>query len=192
VDKYHHGNLRAALLKSAFKLVGKIGMEGFTLREVARLAGVSHNAPYRHFKSKEDLMAALAAEGFHQLHDAIEKAVAEVNGRIERLRAGSRAYLHFALQSPPRFDVMFHSAFDREAYPEYISAYTQVWELGAALVRGEEAPSAALETGAEIVWAQVHGITELGLSGRLRSGSKEELEQLVDVGVGVLLRGFTG
>ena len=61
------------LLKSAFQLVGKIGSEALTLREVARRAGVSHNAPYRHFKSKEDLVAALATEAFRQLHQFLKE-----------------------------------------------------------------------------------------------------------------------
>src|SRR5580692_8937647 len=68
---YHHGNLRESLLRAAISLIAEVGPTAFTLREVARRAGVSHNAPYRHFPSKDDLMAAVAAEGFRELTQAM-------------------------------------------------------------------------------------------------------------------------
>ncbi|HYM69483.1 MAG TPA: helix-turn-helix domain-containing protein, partial [bacterium] len=71
---YHHGDLREALLRAAIDLVADVGPRGFTLREVARRAGVSHNAPYRHFRDKEELIAAVAAEGFRELTRAMLEA----------------------------------------------------------------------------------------------------------------------
>jgi len=71
---YHHGNLKQALLDASLELIRKSGPGGFTLREVARMAGVSHNAPYRHFRDKEELLAELAAEGFRRLTAAMVKA----------------------------------------------------------------------------------------------------------------------
>ena len=68
---YHHGNLRQALLDAAIRLIAEVGPAGFTLREVARRAGVSHNAPYRHFQDRDDLMAAVAAQGFRELTQAM-------------------------------------------------------------------------------------------------------------------------
>ena len=61
---YHHGNLRAVLLEAGVALIGNVGPKGFTIREVARRAGVSHNAPYRHFRDKEELLAAIARRRF--------------------------------------------------------------------------------------------------------------------------------
>src|SRR5262245_44052555 len=95
--KYHHGNLKPVLLKAAFKLIEKNGVEGFTLREVARKAGVSHNAPYRHFPSKESLIAELATESFRQLHDSLKESV-EAAPPTGRLRDAAIAYLRFAMK----------------------------------------------------------------------------------------------
>jgi AcrR family transcriptional regulator len=190
MDKYHHGNLKVVLLKAAFQLVGKIGAEGFTLREVARRAGVSHNAPYRHFKSKEDLIAALATESFRQLHEALRKSIEEEGDPTVRLRSASRAYLHFALENRPRFNVMFHSVFDRDAYPEYISAYSDSLALLAELIEANKGVKMDTDTAGELVWASIHGIAELGLAKRLRKGSKRELEQLVDAAIAALLGGM--
>ena len=71
---YHHGNLREALLQSAIQLIAEVGPTAFTLREVARLAGVSHNAPYRHFQDKGALLAAVATQGYGELTDAMLEA----------------------------------------------------------------------------------------------------------------------
>lgn len=189
VDRYHHGNLKSALLKAALLLVGKLGAEALTLREVARRAGVSHNAPYRHFKSKEDLVAALATEALEQLLASIRKATAAATGPSERLRAAAHAYLGFALSNPPRFGIMFRSAFDRDAYPAYVAAYTDSVTLLSELVREQEI---ATDTGVagELVWASIHGITELGLGKWLRGGTSAELETLVDSALETLLAGL--
>ena len=70
---YHHGNLRKALLDAGVALIGEVGPKGFTIREVARRAGVSHNAPYRHFRDKDELLEAIALEGFGRLTAAMKK-----------------------------------------------------------------------------------------------------------------------
>jgi AcrR family transcriptional regulator len=189
-EKYHHGNLKSALLKAAFKLIEKIGVEGFTLREVARKAGVSHNAPYRHFSSKESLIAALATESFHQLHQSLQAAVAECAEPAGRLHDAAIAYLRFALKNPSRFNVMFHSTFDREAYPDYVAAYTGLLSLLSELVEQHSDLKVPIETAGELVWASIHGIAELGLAKRLRHGSAPELEQLADAATAALMAGL--
>ena len=72
---YHHGDLRAAVLSAAWKMVEKEGVEGLSVREAARRAGVSHNAPYRHFAGRDALIAALVAEGFDELKKALNEAI---------------------------------------------------------------------------------------------------------------------
>jgi AcrR family transcriptional regulator len=188
VDKYHHGNLKSALLKAAFKLIEKIGVEGFTLREVARKAGVSHNAPYRHFPSKESLIAELATESFRQLAEILRAAIdAEPSGR---LHAAAIAYLRFAFKNPSRFHIMFHSAFEREAYPDYVAAYKDLLNLLSGLIEEHHDLSIPTDTVGELVWASIHGIAELGLAGRLRQGSQPELEQLASAATSALLAGL--
>jgi AcrR family transcriptional regulator len=190
VEKYHHGNLKSVLLKAAFKLIEKMGLDGFTLREVARKAGVSHNAPYRHFPSKESLVAALATESFRQLHQALQVAIAECAEPAGRLHDAAIAYLRFALKNPSRFNIMFHSTFDREAYPEYVAAYTGLLDLLSELIEQHSNLTTPRETAGELVWASIHGIAELGLARRLRHGSQPELEQLANAATSALLMGL--
>jgi AcrR family transcriptional regulator len=189
-DKYHHGNLKSALLKAAFKLIEKTGLEGFTLREVARKAGVSHNAPYRHFPSKESLVAALATESFRQLHEALRAAITGCAKPADRLHDAAIAYLRFALKNPSRFNIMFHSTFDRETYPEYVAAYTGLLSLLSELIEQHRNLTTPTETAGELVWASIHGIAELGLARRLRHGSQPELETLADAATSALLAGL--
>src|ERR1017187_4433780 len=82
---YHHANLRKTLLDAAVALIGEVGPRAFTLREVARRAGVSHNAPYRHFASKDELLVAVAAEGFERLTAVMEETMAEASSPLERV-----------------------------------------------------------------------------------------------------------
>lgn len=189
-EKYHHGNLRSALLKAAFKLIEKIGSERFTLREVARKAGVSHNAPYRHFPSRESLIAALATESLQQLHENLQAAVDKCADPSACLHDAAIAYLRFALKNPSRFNIMFHSTFDREAYPDYVAAYTGLLELLSELIRQGRGFATPAETAGELIWASIHGIAELGLAKRLRDGSQLELEQLADTVTSALLAGL--
>src|SRR5271167_4183220 len=97
---YHHGNLKQALIDAAVALIAEVGPQGFTLREVARRAGVSHNAPYRHFLDKDDLLAAVAAEGFERLNESMTKAMRKGRTGAEQLRLAGRGYVEFALRSP--------------------------------------------------------------------------------------------
>jgi AcrR family transcriptional regulator len=68
---FHHGNLRQVLLDAGVALIRKVGPKSFTMREVARRAGVSHNAPYRHFRDKDELISAIVGQGFERLNDAM-------------------------------------------------------------------------------------------------------------------------
>ncbi len=102
---YHHGNLRNALIDAAAAVVDLHGLSALTLREVARRAGVSHNAPYRHFEDRAGLIAAVAADGFHMLIEDLTLA----SGMPEKERAAAlaRAYVRFAEDNPGRFALMF-------------------------------------------------------------------------------------
>src|SRR5215467_13486052 len=95
---YHHGDLRRALLQEAGRILEKEPPEALSVREVARRAGVSHNAPYRHFPDRELLLVALAEEGFEMLADALAKRPRREMGE---------AYVDFALARPQRFRLMF-------------------------------------------------------------------------------------
>ena len=94
---YHHGDLRAVLLKAAARILEADGPEAISLRDLARGADVSHNAPYRHFPDRNSLLAALGDEGYAQLVDALR-------GKPWREQASS--YVRFALANPQRFRLM--------------------------------------------------------------------------------------
>ena len=104
---YHHVNLRQTLLEAAVALIGEVGPRAFTLREVARRAGVSHNAPYRHFASKDDLLVAVAAEGFERLAVSMREAMGPATSARERLILCGCGYVEFALRWPQHLLVMF-------------------------------------------------------------------------------------
>ena len=164
---YHHGDLRAALLRSAGNILEKEGVEALKLRAVARRAGVSHNAPYRHFPEREALLAALAVEGFEWLGAAQRKA-AEAGG----LRAMGEAYVHFALAHPQRFRLMFGGQISIAKHARLREVATKTFEglAGALAARVPEAKGAGDSSIA--AWALVHGLAQLLLGGRISSAAK--------------------
>src|SRR5215469_15447815 len=108
---YHHGNLHAQLVAAAEQILGEKGVEGFTLREAARRAGVSPAAPAHHFKDATGLLTEVATLGFAELAqmlgNADEKAGPDARSRLS---AQGRAYVEFALKYPARFQLMFRGA----------------------------------------------------------------------------------
>jgi AcrR family transcriptional regulator len=106
---YHHGDLRAALLKAAAAEIERSGYETLSLRELAESLGVSRAAPYRHFEDRRALLAALAADGFDALTAIHRKAIASEKTPQARLAAAGRGYLAFAMERPQLFRLMFVS-----------------------------------------------------------------------------------
>ena len=123
---YHHGDLRHALVAAAIGLLDQRPAAEIGLREVARAVGVSSAAPYRHFRSREDLMTAVAAEGFAALADRLQTiatgcAVAGSPARLTaRLTALGRAYVDFALENRNLADLMFRQAGPQPAAAETV------------------------------------------------------------------------
>ena len=112
---YHHGNLRNALIRAGLEILGEQGVNALTLRAVARRAGVSHTAPYRHFADKEALIVAIAEEGFQQLAQHMEAAIAAFPGEPERhLSEVGLVYIQFAQENSPHFRVMFGEQIEKQ------------------------------------------------------------------------------
>lgn len=104
---YHHGNLRQALLEAALDLAQRYGPERVSVREAARIVGVSPGAPFRHFPNRRALMTALAEEAGERLRIEVQKAMAGRRGSpLQRLRALGRGYLHWATQHPSHFKIL--------------------------------------------------------------------------------------
>lgn len=169
---YHHGDLRRALLDAALGLLAEPGGAGLlTLREVARRAGVSHAAPYRHFDSKEALLAEVAEEGFRRMREEMVQRVAGLEAEpLRRHQQMGVGYVLFALRHPAHFRVMFgpELKFDQAGLQGAASA--AFGELVGSVVHCQEAgvmrPGAPLEL-ALASWSLVHGLAQLAVDGRL-------------------------
>lgn len=165
---YHHGDLRQALLDSSLALIEEEGLQGLSLREVARRAGVTHQAPYHHFKDRAAILAALADEGFVLLLASMQ-AEQEKAHRAPgaQLAAAGRGYVHFALAHPAHFRLMFRPELCEGAEPSLAgaAAYGLLVEAVTAVQQGGEAPRREAATQIALCWSAVHGLASLLLDG---------------------------
>lgn len=164
---YHHGDLKAALLAAAATLLGEAGPAAISLREVARRAGVSHNAPYRHFPDRDSLLAALAAEGFRALAQDMEESGGE-------LAALGQCYVRFALEQPGRFALMFSASLDKARHPELQDAAAALYQRLARAVQAA-APSRDPQVATLAAWSLVHGLAQLLLDRQLSEAAQAGL-----------------
>jgi len=104
---YHHGDLRRAIVKAALEILSETQSIEFSLRELARRAGVSHNAPYKHFADKRELLAAVSAAGFELLTTRMTRAIAGLDTAREKLFAMLRAYIDHGVENPALYSLMF-------------------------------------------------------------------------------------
>lgn len=164
-DRYHHGDLRAALLREAGRMLATSGPEALSLRELARALGVSHNAPYKHFATRDALLAALAAEGFREL-TADGQEAAHTAPPSEMMRARALAYIRFALRRPAVFKLMFSRDVSGRANAELgDAARAGFFALRHAVAGG--ASDRAANDAALAAWAFVHGIAHLLIDGQI-------------------------
>jgi len=164
---YHHGDLRAAILAAASQILEREGLSKLSLREAARRAGVSHNAPYRHFPDRESLLAALAAQGFGMLARAQREAAA-----ASGLRGMGEAYVSFALAHPQRFQLMFGGAVPIAKHAELREVATKTF-AGLSGALAANAPGARSAADASIAaWALVHGLAQLLIDERIAAAAQ--------------------
>jgi AcrR family transcriptional regulator len=176
---YHHGNLRETLLQAAIQLIGEVGPGGFTLREVARRAGVSHNAPYRHFQDKEELLAAVATEGYRGLKEAMLDAAKGQSDPVDRLKRAGLAYVQFALRLPEHFTVMFEVPIAKNKDPNFAQASEEAFMTLMSFVtvcqQERRLPPGDPQQFAMLAWSMVHGVAKLATAGRLPSNAKADV-----------------
>jgi len=112
VSAYHHGDLRSALIEAALETIEDLGPQGLTIREVAHRAGVSHAAPYRHFRNKDELVTAVVERGFELLQQTMRTAQ-DIAGddALSKFAASGKAYIEFGLNYPAYYRVMFSGDF---------------------------------------------------------------------------------
>ncbi|MFG2847134.1 TetR/AcrR family transcriptional regulator [Kitasatospora sp. NPDC048296] len=159
---YHHGALRQALIEGARDILAERGHEQFSLNEVARRAGVSTAAPYRHFESRDELLAAVADQGYATLYRNLQQVAAATGGVAERLLRLGGAYVRFAQEHPGLFVTMFRSRSGAEpvGHDSFEVLLCAVEEAQRAAVV-TTVPSAELLT--RSIWATLHGLAVLSL-----------------------------
>lgn len=186
-DRYHHGNLRAALLQEAVRLIQTRGVEALTLREVGGHLGVSRTAIYRHFPSKDALLAAVAQEGFRVFRQALVEAWLGGGKGQAGFAAMGLAYVRFALEHPSHYRVMFGGghlepdASGEGAFGVLVEAIVEQQQAG--LVRRDEPQLVAL-----YIWSAMHGIAMLALDGLC--GTAGEAEAITRFAVERLVTGI--
>lgn len=176
-SRYHHGDLRAALLQHAEAALRTVGADGLSLRQLARDTGVSHAAPSRHFRDKQALLDALAVSGLERLGDCFEQAVTA--GPITtRLQTFARAYLRFALDNPELLPLMFarrHSSTDTEIQAAAERAFAiPIALIGEGQAAGEIVPGDPKRLGVTAL-AAVQGLATFVGSGYTADYDSEQL-----------------
>lgn len=170
---YHHGDLKEALIAAGESILAERGVEGFSLREAARRAGVSPAAPAHHFGDARGLLTAIATRGFDGLIAALRAANQSGGDRKTRLLAQGRAYVRYALEQPARFDLMWRYEALNLNDPAHRAAGFEAFSLLHEAVTGMPAgdcdtaqgPGQPMDPRVAAVWSLVHGFAQLARQG---------------------------
>ncbi|WP_275003243.1 TetR/AcrR family transcriptional regulator [Promicromonospora iranensis] len=190
--RYHHGDLRTALLEAAERSVRAHGAAQLSLRDLARAVGVSHAAPRRHFADRQELLDALAEEGFALLGENIRRALVDADEDFAaRTRGTASAFAHFAVENPALLELM--NSTKHQGAPSVARAAEAAFEPIFELIREGQAQD-ILEAGEPeelglILYATINGITMLVNTNMVPAG---RLDELTDTAVSQFLRGAAG
>jgi AcrR family transcriptional regulator len=196
---YHHGNLRPVLVDTAVELARTTGPDGVVLREVARRAGVSHNAAYRHFDDRAALLLEVSDRAMAELEQAMKDRIDAVREQDparraqERLRETGRAYVDFALREPGLFAVAFTAPEGPAVHSDPKTLTGPYAVLNAVLdeLVDCDAVTPARRQGADVAcWAVVHGFADLLVHGPLREVPAEMRAPLLETVLDVVERGL--
>ncbi len=195
--RYHHGDLRNALVRAAREIVAADGVAGLGLRKAARRAGASHAAPAHHFGDLDGLLAAVAVDGFGRLRAALERAAAgaEPGGTLAQLEALVLAYVRFASAEPGPYRAMFHPRLaERGARADVAAAADAalaplVDAVEACQVAGELRPGDPREL-ALAAWAAAHGLATLWSDSRIGAQATQGIEDLARRTTALLFHGL--
>lgn len=173
-ERYHHGDLRRTLVRAALRIVARRGGDRLTIREAARMAGVSHNAPYRHFANIGALREAVAEAGFLPLGAALA-AASKKAPPLKRRGAIGRAYIDFAVSNPNLHQLMFSREIVRSRTPSRVEAGAGAFAILLETLKdgGDSGRAGALRA-----WALAHGLAALIRDGHL-AGDDPVLNELL-------------
>jgi len=195
---YHHGDLREEILCAASRFLEQHNIASLSLRAVAKEVGVSHTAPYRHFKDKESLLAGIAGLGFDRLAARLaETVISNPNDPAEQLQESGHQYVKMALQNPQCTQLMFSGILPcDDTYPELRSSGDAAFD-GLKLMIEEGQNRGVFKQGdvevlALAAWSGIHGLSMLLISGNLSEilGIPVELRSLTTAVTTTLLEGL--
>lgn len=195
---YHHGDLRAALIEAALETIDDTGPRGLTIREVARRAGVSHAAPYRHFTDRNELILAVVERGFELLDRAMETARRAAGpDPLNQFAASGEAYLDFAMEYPAYYRVMFSgNLLSSKGHETLRHTSSAAFEKMVEDIRTCQALGVVREGDpllqAMAIVSTVHGFASLANDNRLThlSGSGYEPKAIRDFVIGAIFEGL--
>jgi AcrR family transcriptional regulator len=192
---YHHGDLRQAIIETAWQIISDSGIEGLTMREIATRIGVSRNAFYRHFTNKELLLAALAEEGFQSLFMHLKEVAAQLPpDSLARLQESCVAYILHAVNHPVHYRVMFDSSLsNRKIYESLYETARQNLDLLMNLITDCQKnqlirPGDPKEL-AQIHWSLLHGLSMLYIDNQFIAMGCAPIAELANSAVGALIEG---
>ena len=168
--RYHHGDLRSALVDAAIGVIAERGVRGFSLAEATRRLGVTTAAPYRHFTDRDELLAAVAARALSVFAAMLSDAAETADSPERRLAVMAGAYVRFAAEQRPLFDTIFNSGLDKSRYPELQRACEPVDALLTVVLEVCDGDAAAANELAEAVEATAHGYAMLLIDGDYGEG----------------------
>jgi AcrR family transcriptional regulator len=196
-SSYHHGDLRSTLLYAANSLLKEMGIEGLSLRKLADKVGVSRTAPYHHFKDKNQLLCAIAEQGFvHWQQDAEFIFNQDMLPPKEKYRQFFHGYITYAADNPELYDLMFgrtiwklNSATNElrsVAYPSfnYQVEMTKKWQLQGLMPRGEDTLRLS-----QVTWGTMHGIARLLIDGIY--ADRSHIDEMCDCAVNLFTQQLT-
>ena len=169
--RYHHGDLKTALVDAATEVIAERGLRGFSLAEVSRRLGVTTAAPYRHFADRDELLAAVAARAVGVFADLLMADAAQVDGGPARLAAVAGTYVRFAAQQRPLFETIYNSGLDKTRYPGLQRAWEPVEALYSVVLElcdGDKDEADALVDAVEV---SAYGYAKLLIDGEYGDGA---------------------
>ena len=163
--KYHHGNLKEELISSACTMCEATGHDHMSLRSIAKEANVSQTAPYRHFKTKESLLAEVSRRGFEDLTDKMRLAINKENSKSakDRFLEMGLAYLEFGLEKRKTYDLMHSPIIDKVEFPELLNAAQGAFDELVQILTELFPGISEDDLGKKCIkfWAMMHGLVGL-------------------------------
>lgn len=188
---------RSLFIEHALLLVSELGAHAVSIREIARSAGYSHMAPYKHFKDKDDLFAAIVADGFDALSSRFQEIERSVLAPEKRFQKMGEAYIYFAIQNPQQFKLMFSGFLDDE-HPKVKEKSNNCFAYLVRLIEycqfHKHIKKGSIEDLSSFIWSQIHGFSSLWIEGCFKKVEEDltekNLEKFISHQVQMLLSGI--